>query len=159
LDTSTSFYEFLKFEIISEIYLNKNKKRKGVNRAWAESGPWLRPFGEAVCRPLRPDARGRSPTAARPSRLCGPPCARGRDGVRSPRSETARWRERPRLAGGLHATGSGRGHEGDGGGAPGKKIGGGAHPNSDASVGQWGGTARWRSTAVKLARWSPTTGP
>jgi hypothetical protein len=33
LDNPTSFYKIWKFEIISEIYLNKNKKRKGVNRA------------------------------------------------------------------------------------------------------------------------------
>jgi hypothetical protein len=49
-------YKFLKFETISGIYLNKNEKEKGVNRAWAESGPWLWPFGEAAHRPLRSGA-------------------------------------------------------------------------------------------------------
>jgi hypothetical protein len=41
LDTPTSFYEFWKFETISRIYLNKKGKRKGLNSAWAESGPRL----------------------------------------------------------------------------------------------------------------------
>jgi hypothetical protein len=54
LDTPTSFYKFLKFEIISEIYLNKNEKEKGVNCTWAKSGPWHQPFGEAAHRPLQP---------------------------------------------------------------------------------------------------------
>jgi hypothetical protein len=97
LDIPISFSQISKFEIISGIYLNKNKKRKRLNRTWAESGPWLRPFGKAARSPLRPHARGRGPTAARPGRLCGPPCARGCDGARSPWSETARWRRRPQL--------------------------------------------------------------
>jgi hypothetical protein len=107
LDIPTSFSQISKFEIISGIYLNKNEKRKGVNRAWAESDPCLRPFGEATHRPLWPHARGRDPTGARPGRLCGPPCVRGRDGAGSPRPEMARWRGRPRLAGGSRAAGSG----------------------------------------------------
>jgi hypothetical protein len=41
---------------------------------------------------------------------------------------------------------------------PGKKIRGGAHPNSGMSVGQWGGAARWRSMAVMLAQRIPTIG-
>jgi hypothetical protein len=40
---------------------------------------------------------------------------------------------------------------------PGKESGGGAHPSRDASVERWGGAAQWRSAAVELARWSPTT--
>jgi hypothetical protein len=31
--------------------------------------------------------------------------------------------------------------------------------NRGAPVERWGGTARWRSTAVEGARWSPTTWP
>jgi hypothetical protein len=90
LDIPTSFSQISKFEIICGIYLNKNEKRKGVNRAWAESDPCLRPFGEATHRPFWPHARGRDPTGARPGRLCGPPCVRGCDGAGSPRPETAR---------------------------------------------------------------------
>jgi hypothetical protein len=54
--------------------------------------------------------------------------------------------------------GRGRGHGGGGEGALGKKIEGGALPNRGVSVGQWGGTARWRLTAVKPAQWSSTMG-
>jgi hypothetical protein len=43
--------------------------------------------------------------------------------------------------------------------APGNESRGGAHPNSGASVGQWGGAAWWRSTTVELARCLPTTRP
>jgi hypothetical protein len=41
----------------------------------------------------------------------------------------------------------------------GNESGGGAHPNSGVSVGLWGGTARWGSTVVELARWSPMMRP
>jgi hypothetical protein len=40
----------------------------------------------------------------------------------------------------------------------GKEISGRAHLIGGASVGQWGGAARWRSMVVELARWSPMTG-
>jgi hypothetical protein len=46
-----------------------------------------------------------------------------------------KWRGRPRLAGDSRAAGSGRGHIGGGEGAPGKKIGSGAHPISGTSRG------------------------
>jgi hypothetical protein len=55
--------------------------------------------------------------------------------------------------------GRGRGHEGGGGGVPGKEIGSGAHPIGGVSVGQWGGASWWRSTVGELAQWSPMTGP
>jgi hypothetical protein len=43
--------------------------------------------------------------------------------------------------------------------APGKKIGGGAHPIDGVLGGQWGGAVRCWSMAVEQERWSPTTGP
>jgi hypothetical protein len=82
----------------------------------------------AVGRPLRSHTRGRSPTAARPSRLCGPPCTR-------------RGRRRRGGAGGhglptaCMLQSQGRGHEGGRGGVPGKEIGGGAHPIGGVTLG------------------------
>jgi hypothetical protein len=46
----TSSSRISKFEIISGIYLNKKEKgkRKSLNSAWAESGPWPWSFGHGV---------------------------------------------------------------------------------------------------------------
>jgi hypothetical protein len=59
-----------------------------------------------------------------------------------------KWRGRPRLAGDSRAAGSGRGHIGGGEGAPGKKIGSGAHPISGTSRGGGGSVGRRGMMAV-----------
>jgi hypothetical protein len=75
----------------------------------------------AVDRPLQPHTRGRGPTVARSGRLRGPRRC-GTTGRSLPVAHVLRGR--------------GRGHESGGGGVPGKEIGGEAHPNGGASVGQ-----------------------
>jgi hypothetical protein len=47
LDLPMSFSRISNFEIHYWNYLNEKENIKGLNGAWAESGPWPRPFGRS----------------------------------------------------------------------------------------------------------------
>jgi hypothetical protein len=112
-----------------------------------------------------PRAVARRPTTQPSSNPARP--ARARHGAHALPVVTARWphaRQRASAAGGVPTGDEVRENwQGqltqEAGEVLSKASGGGAHPNSGASVERWGSAARWHSVVVELAQWSPTMRP